>query len=200
MWYLWCGPDSPLFGKNKMTTFERVEIDDSKSHKEKRNAYYKYQDTKDLAIRILNEFGITDTDRAVIVNGHIPVEKINGENPIKAGGSLIVIHGGFSKYYQKTTGIAGYTLVYDSRGLYIVAHEPFVSFEKAIRENMDIHSTTEVENILATKGHMRVSDCDKGVELREQIRQLEMLIAAFECGLIKENNRYRMVKVPLNNR
>lgn len=200
MWYLWCGPDSPLFGKNKMTTFERVEIDDSKSHKEKRNAYYKYQDTKDLAIRILNEFGITDTDRAVIVNGHIPVEKINGENPIKAGGSLIVIDGGFSKYYQKTTGIAGYTLVYDSRGLYIVAHEPFVSFEKAIRENMDIHSTTEVENILATKGQMRVSDCDKGVELREQIRQLEMLIAAFECGLIKENNRYRMVKVPLNNR
>lgn len=84
-----------------MTTFERVEIDDSKSHKEKRNAYYKYQDTKDLAIRILNEFGITDTDRAVIVNGHIPVEKINGENPIKAGGSLIVIDGGFSKYYQK---------------------------------------------------------------------------------------------------
>lgn len=85
-------------------------------------------------------------------------------------------------------------------GCISLQHEPFVSFEKAIRENMDIHSTTEVENILATKGQMRVSDCDKGVELREQIRQLEMLIAAFECGLIKENNRYRMVKVPLNNR
>lgn len=199
MWYLWCGPNSPLFGKNKMTTFERIEIGDSKSHKEKSNAYYKYQDTKELAIRILNEFGITNTDRAVIVNGHTPVEKINGENPIKAGGSLIVIDGGFSKYYQKTTGIAGYTLVYDSRGLYIVAHEPFISFEKAIRENMDIHSTTEVENILATKGQMMVSDIDKGVELKKEIEQLEMLIAAFKSGLIKENHNYRMVKVPVNN-
>lgn len=199
MWYLWCGPDSPLFGKNKMTTFERVEIDDSKSHKEKRNAYYKYQDTKDLAIRILNEFGITNTDRSVIVNGHIPVEKINGENPIKAEGSLIVIDGGFSKYYQKTTGIAGYTLVYDSRGLYIVAHEPFISFEKAIEENMDIHSTTEVENILATKGQVRVADSDKGIELKREIEQLEMLIAAFESGLIKENHNYRMVKVHIHN-
>lgn len=199
MWYLWCGPDSPLFGKDKMTTFERVEIDDTKSHKEKRNAYYKYQDTKDLAIRILHEFGIEDTDHSVIVNGHIPVEKINGENPIKAEGSLIVIDGGFSKYYQKTTGIAGYTLVYDSRGLYIVAHEPFISFEKAIEENMDIHSTTEVEDILATKGQVMVSDSDKGVELKREIEQLEMLIAAFESGLIKENYNYRMVKVPINN-
>ena len=198
MWYLWCGPDSPLFGKDKMTTFERAEIDDTKSHRERRNAYYKYQDTKELAIRILHEFGITDTDRAVIINGHIPVEKINGENPIKAEGSLIVIDGGFSKYYQKTTGIAGYTLVYDSRGLYIVAHEPFVSFEKAIKENMDIHSTIEVENILATKGQMMISDIDKGKELREEILRLEMLIAAFKRGLIKENHRYRMVKVPID--
>ena len=199
MWYLWCGPDSPFFGKDKMTTFERVEIDDSKSHKEKRNAYYNYQDTKDLAVRILNEFGITDTERAVIVNGHIPVEKINGENPIKAEGNLIVIDGGFSKYYQKTTGIAGYTLVYDSRGLYIVAHEPFISFEKAIEENMDIHSTTEVENILATKGQVRVADSDKGVELREEIEHLEMLVAAYKMGLIKENHNYRMVKVALEH-
>lgn len=199
MWYLWCGPDSPQFGKDKMTTFERVEIDDSKSHKEKRNAYYKYQNTRELAVRILREFGITDTDRAVIVNGHIPVEKINGENPIKAEGSLIVIDGGFSKYYQKTTGIAGYTLVYDSRGLYIVAHEPFISFEKAIKENMDIHSTTEVENILATKGQMRVADIDKGIELKKEIKQLEMLIAAFDRGFVRENHQYRMVKVPINN-
>ena len=198
MWYLWCGPDSPQFGKNKMTTFERVEIDDSKSHKEKRNAYYKYQDTKDLAVRILNEFGITDTDRAVIVNGHIPVEKINGENPIKAEGRLIVIDGGFSKYYQKTTGIAGYTLVYDSRGLYIVAHEPFISLEMAIKENKDIHSTTEVENILATKGQMMVSDIDKGAELKTEIEQLEMLIAAFERGFVKENHHYRMMKVSID--
>ncbi|MBQ7061358.1 MAG: fructose-1,6-bisphosphatase [Clostridia bacterium] len=198
MWYLWCGPDSPLFGKDKMTTFERVEIDDSKSHKERRNAYYKYQDTKEMAERIMNEFGITDTDRSVIVNGHIPVEKINGENPIKAEGKLIVIDGGFSKYYQKTTGIAGYTLVYDSRGLYIVAHEPFISFDKAIKENMDIHSTTEVENILATKGQMKVADIDKGKELKTEIEQLEMLVAAFERGFVKENHRYRMVKVPIN--
>ena len=199
MWYLWCGPDSPLFGKDKMTTFERVEIDDSKSHKEKRNAYYQYQNTKDLAVRILKEFGITDTDRAVIVNGHIPVEKINGENPIKAEGSLIVIDGGFSKYYQKTTGIAGYTLVYDSMGLYIVAHEPFISLEMAIKENMDIHSTIEVENILATKGQVRVMDSDKGRELCKEIEQLEMLVAAYEMGIIKENHDYRLVKVHYNH-
>ena len=182
-----------------MTTFERVEIDDSKSHKEKRNAYYQYQNTKDLAVRILKEFGITDTDRAVIVNGHIPVEKINGENPIKAEGSLIVIDGGFSKYYQKTTGIAGYTLVYDSMGLYIVAHEPFISLEMAIKENMDIHSTIEVENILATKGQVRVMDSDKGRELCKEIEQLEMLVAAYGMGIIKENHDYRLVKVHYNH-
>ena len=198
MWYLWCGPDSPQFGKSRMTTFERVEIDDSKSHKEKRNAYYNYQDTKEMAIKIMHEFGIEDTSHSVIVNGHIPVEKINGENPIKAEGKLIVIDGGFSKYYQKTTGIAGYTLTYDSRGLYIVAHEPFISLEKAILENKDIHSTIEVENILATKGQMMVSDTDKGAEIKKEIAQLEMLVAAFERGMIKENNRYRMVKVPIN--
>lgn len=195
MWYLWCGPDSPFFGKDKMTTFERVEIDDSKTHKERRNAYYKYQDTEELAIKILKEFGIKDIEHSVIVNGHIPVEKINGENPIKANGKLIVIDGGFSKYYQKTTGIAGYTLVYDSRGIYIVAHEPFISFEKAIIENKDIHSTIEVENIIATKGQVMVRDCDKGIELQNEIAQLELLVAAYDRGLIRENHTYRLVKV-----
>ncbi len=197
LWYLWCGPDSPLFGKSRMTTFERVEIDDSKSHKEKRNAYYSYQDTEDMAIRIMHEFGISDTEHSVIVNGHIPVEKINGENPIKANGKLIVIDGGFSKYYQKTTGIAGYTLTYDSRGLYIVAHEPFVSLEKAIEDNADIHSTIEVQNILATKGQMMVRDTDKGKELEDEIHALELLVGAYDCGLIQENHLFRLVKVPL---
>ncbi len=197
MWYLWCGPDSPLFGKNKMTTFERVEIDDSKTHKEKRNAYYSYQNTEDTAIRIMHEFGITDTEHSVIVNGHIPVEKINGENPIKANGKLIVIDGGFSKYYQKTTGIAGYTLTYDSRGLYIVAHEPFVSLEKAIEDNADIHSTIEVQNILATKGQVMVRETDKGKEIEDEIHWLELLVGAYELSLIPENHEYRLVKVPI---
>ncbi|MBO4848001.1 MAG: fructose-1,6-bisphosphatase [Clostridia bacterium] len=195
MWYLWCGPDSPFFGKNKMTTFERVEIDDTKTHKEKRNAYYSYQDTEDMAIRIMHEFGIENTENSVIVNGHIPVEKINGENPIKANGKLIVIDGGFSKYYQKTTGIAGYTLTYDSRGLYIVAHEPFVSLHKAIEDNADIKATIEVQNILATKGQMTIRDTDKGKELEEEIHNLEMLVQAFEYGYVKENHRSRLVKI-----
>ena len=195
MWYLWCGPDSPFFGKNKMTTFERVEIDDTKTHKEKRNAYYSYQDTEDMAIRIMHEFGIENTENSVIVNGHIPVEKINGENPIKANGKLIVIDGGFSKYYQKTTGIAGYTLTYDSRGLYIVAHEPFVSLHKVIKDNADIKATIEVQNILATKGQMTIRDTDKGKELEEEIHNLEMLVQAFEYGYVKENHRSRLVKI-----
>ena len=195
MWYLWCGPDSPFFGKNKMTTFERVEIDDSKTHKEKRNAYYSYQDTEDMAINIMHEFGIEDTDNSVIVNGHIPVEKINGENPIKANGKLIVIDGGFSRYYQKTTGIAGYTLTYDSRGLYIVAHEPFVSLQKAIEDNADIKATIDVQDILATKGQMTIRDTDKGAEIEDEIRSLEMLVQAFEYGLIKENDQTKLVKV-----
>ena len=195
MWYLWCGPDSPFFGKNKMTTFERVEIDDSKTHKEKRNAYYSYQDTEDMAINIMHEFGIENTENSVIVNGHIPVEKINGENPIKANGKLIVIDGGFSRYYQKTTGIAGYTLTYDSRGLYIVAHEPFVSLQKAIEDNADIKATIDVQDILATKGQMTIRDTDKGKELEEQIASLEMLVQAYEYGMIKEDHRSRLVKI-----
>ena len=195
MWYLWCGPDSPFFGKDKMTTFERVEIDDSKTHKEKRNAYYRYQDTEEMAIRILHEFGIENTEHSVIVNGHIPVEKINGENPIKAGGKLIVIDGGFSKYYQKTTGIAGYTLTYDSRGLYIVAHDPFISLEKAIEDNSDIKATMEVKDILATKGQMTVRDTDKGLELEQEIHNLEMLVQAYEYSMIKENHDYRLIKI-----
>ena len=195
MWYLWCGPDSPFFGKNKMTTFERVEIDDSKTHKEKRNAYYSYQDTEDMAVSIMHEFGIEDTENSVIVNGHIPVEKINGENPIKANGKLIVIDGGFSRYYQKTTGIAGYTLTYDSRGLYIVAHEPFVSLQKAIEDNADIKATIDVQDILATKGQMTVKDTDKGTELEDEIHSLEMLVQAYEYGIIKENHSTKLVKV-----
>ncbi|MBR5714196.1 MAG: fructose-1,6-bisphosphatase [Clostridia bacterium] len=195
MWYLWCGPDSPFFGKNKMTTFERVEIDDSKTHKEKRNAYYSYQDTEDMAVSIMHEFGIENTENSVIVNGHIPVEKINGENPIKANGKLIVIDGGFSRYYQKTTGIAGYTLTYDSRGLYIVAHEPFVSLQKAIEDNADIKATIDVQDILATKGQMTVKDTDKGAELEDEIHSLEMLVQAYEYGIIKENHSTKLVKV-----
>ena len=195
MWYLWCGPDSPFFGKNKMTTFERVEIDDTKTHKEKRNAYYSYQDTEDMAIRIMQEFGIEDTENSVIVNGHIPVEKINGENPIKANGKLIVIDGGFSRYYQKTTGIAGYTLTYDSRGLYIVAHEPFVSLQKAIEDNADIKATIEVQDILSRKGQMTIRDTDKGKDIEDEIHNLEMLVQAYEYGYVKENHSTRLVKI-----
>jgi len=193
MWYLWCGPDSPFFGKDKMTTMERVLIKDKTSHKEKRNAYYKYQENPEIMENIMHNFGITNTENAHIINGHIPVEKINGETPIKANNKVIVIDGGFSKAYQKTTGIAGYTLVSGSTGMRIIAHEPFSSFENAILNNEDIHSTIDIKETIDKR--LTIGDTDKGKQLKKEIENLLLLIKAYELGIIKENKEFKYVKV-----
>ena len=193
MWYLWCGPNSPFFGKDKMTTMERVLIKDKASHKEKRNYYYKYQENVEVMEQIMNDFGITNTKNAHIINGHIPVEKINGETPLKANNRVIVIDGGFSKAYQKTTGIAGYTLVCGSTGMRIIAHEPFTSTEDAIINNQDINYSIDVES--NSKKRLTISDVDKGIEIKNQINDLKLLMQYYELGLIKENHIYKYVKI-----
>lgn len=183
MWYLWTGHDSPLFGKDKMTTFERYFVDDKTTHKEKKNAYYELRDDEKMINMVIKEFGLTSAT-SHIINGHVPVEKKNGESPIKAGGKLLVIDGGFSRAYQSKTGIAGYTLIFNSFGLQLVSHEPFKSIDEAIKEETDILSTTVVlENVVERK---RVGDTDVGYELKRQIKDLKMLLSAYRKGLIKE--------------
>lgn len=182
-WYLWTGPDSPLFGKNKMTTFERYFIKEKETHEEIKNPYFRYRDDEKVCISILEEFSL-NSNCAHIINGHVPVKSKNGESPIKADGKLLVIDGGFSRAYQGQTGIAGYTLIYNSYGLLLVSHEPFESTQKAIEEEKDILSTTVVlEQEVERK---RVGDTDVGAELRIQIKDLELLLEAYRKGLIKE--------------
>ena len=182
-WYLWTGPDSPLFGKDKMTTFERYFIDDKKTHKENKSHYFKLEDSEEMCRRIFEEFGL-DPECSHIINGHMPVRSKSGESPIKANGKLIVIDGGFSRAYQSTTGIAGYTLIYNSYGLLLVSHDPFESTQKAIEEEKDIHSTTMVlEKEVERK---RVKDTDEGRVMKAKIKDLEMLLDAYRLGLIKE--------------
>ena len=182
-WYLWTGPDSPLFGKDRMTTFERYFIDDKETHKEKKSHYFKLEESEKMCRIIFEEFGL-NPDTSHIINGHVPVKSKSGESPIKANGKLIVIDGGFSKAYQDTTGIAGYTLTYNSYGLLLVSHDPFESTQKAIEEEKDIHSTTMVlEKELERK---RVKDTDNGKEIIAHIKDLEMLVDAYRIGLIKE--------------
>ena len=183
-WYLWTGPDSPLFGKDKMTTFERYFIEEKETHKEVKDPYFKYQDNEEMCNMIFREFGL-DPKYSHIVNGHVPVKFKKGETPIKANGKLLVIDGGFSKAYQKTTGIAGYTLIYNSYGLLLVSHEPFESTEKSIIQEKDILSTTVV--LERETKRKRVDDTDLGEDLREQIKDLTNLLVAYEKGIIKEN-------------
>lgn len=185
MWFLWCAPMSPLFGKEKMTTFERYFIADKATHAEKRNAYYALRDTEDAARKILKEFGL-DPDTGRIINGHVPVKVVKGERPIKANGRLIVIDGGFSRAYQKQTGIAGYTLISNSRGLLLAAHQPFESTQKAVSEELDIDS--EMEVIHSHPFRMRVRDTDRGREIQAQIDELQALLHAYREGLIKEHS------------
>lgn len=183
MWYLWTGADSPLFGKDKMTTFERYFIDDKESHVEAKDPYYKYQDSEAMCNMIFEEFEM-DPKISHIINGHAPVKFRKGESPIKANGKLLVIDGGLSKAYQKTTGIAGYTLIFNSYGLLLVSHEAFESTEKSILEEKDILSTTVVlEREVERK---KVQDTDDGEELKVQIEDLTMLLDAYQKGIIKE--------------
>ncbi len=183
-WYLWCGKTSPLFGKKKMTTFERYFVADKNTHKEERNDYYNlvYND-ESCADKVLTEFNL-DPKTSHIVNGHVPVKVKKGESPIKANGKLFVIDGGMSKPYQKVTGVAGYTLIYNSYGLVLVEHEHFDSRQKAIEEEIDIISNRVF--IEAKTNRKRVRDTDIGKEIQNQIDDLKLLLAAYRKGLIKE--------------
>lgn len=183
IWYLWCGENSPLFGKDAMTTFERYFVEDSKTHKENKNPYYEKRNTEKVCRDILENFGL-DPDRSHIINGHVPVQVKKGESPIKANGKLFVIDGGFAKAYQKETGIAGYTLIYNSHGLVLVSHEPFESRDKAIAEEKDIHSSTVA--LQYSQARIRVANTDVGREIKKNISELEKLMYAYRSGLIKE--------------
>ena len=181
--YLWCGPDSPLFNKSKMATFERYFIEESETHHESKGPYFKLRNNEDIVDSILDAFKVKGKNRHII-NGHVPVHAAEGENPIKAGGRLMVIDGGFSQPYHKTTGIAGYTLVYHSRGFQLVQHEPFNSTSEAIRNGTDIKSTTQI--IEMSDHRMLVADTDRGRELKQQIVDLKELLYAYRHGWVKE--------------
>jgi len=183
LWYIWAGPNSPVFGKDKMTTFERYFIKDKAAHKEKKNHYYELMDDEEVINRILLEFGLS-TKNSHIVNGHVPVELKKGETPIRCGGKLLVIDGGFSKAYQGKTGIAGYTLVVHSYGMRLVSHEPFESMEAAINNESDIFSDSFIVEATATR--RSVADTDNGEALKEQIFHLEELLEAYRKGIIVE--------------
>lgn len=181
--YLWCGPDSPLFDKSKMATFERYFIEDKETHTEEKGNYFKLRDNEQIVDSIMDAFDVVGENRHII-NGHVPVHVCNGENPIKANGKLMVIDGGFSQPYHKETGIAGYTLVYHSRGFVLVQHEPFTSTLDAIQKCTDIKSTTQIVEMSAHR--MRVADTDIGRELKNQINDLQRLLYAYRHGFIKE--------------
>lgn len=185
-WYLWCGIDSPLFDKSKMTTFERYFLENKTLHVEEKGYYYTLRNDEKVCEMILDAFGVEGEHRHII-NGHVPVRAAKGEKPIKAGGKLMVIDGGFAKAYHDTTGIAGYTLVYHSRGFQLVQHEPFTSAEEAIKNGTDIVSSTQIVEMSSQR--MLVSDTDKGRELRKHIEELKELLYAYRHGLIKERNR-----------
>ncbi len=185
VWYLWCGKNSPAFDKSKMATFERYFIDDKETHVEQKGAYYILRDREDICDMILDEFGVEGEHRHII-NGHVPVKAMKGEKPIKANGKLMVIDGGFSKAYHSETGIAGYTLVYHSRGFQLVQHEPFTSTQRAIEEGLDIKSTTQIVE-MSTK-RMMVKDTDKGKELAIQIKDLKKLLIGYRTGIVKEKS------------
>lgn len=183
MWYIWLSENSPLFGKDKMATFERYFLAEKETHKEKKNPYYCLLENEKVVDRIMDEFGLQNECRHII-NGHVPVKTKNGESPIKCGGKVLVIDGGFSRAYQKETGIAGYTLIYNSYGLILAAHEPFESTETAIEKESDIHSDSiVVKRVLERK---LVGDTDVGKDLKEQIEDLECLLEAYRSGKIAE--------------
>ena len=183
LWFIWQNANSPVFGKSKMTTFERYFIADKATHKEPKNPYYRLLEQEEIVNKILREFGLEDED-SHIINGHVPVETKRGESPVKCNGKLLIIDGGFSKAYQPKTGIAGYTLIYNSYGLLLAAHQPFESVEKAVQNGSDIHS----HMLLVQHVNLRrtVADTDVGKEIKESIVDLEKLLCAYREGTIVE--------------
>ena len=183
MWYIWAAPNSPLFGKSKMSTFERYFIEDPSTHEEKKNAYYRLWENEEVVDNMLREFGL-DPEKGHIINGHVPVHQSEGESPVKCDGKVIVIDGGFSKPYQKVTGIAGYTLIYNSYGLNLTAHEPFTSKADAVAKETDIVSNRVAVSYMSRR--QLVGDTDTGHALKERIQELIQLLDAYRTGIIKE--------------
>lgn len=181
LWYLWCGKDSPLFDKDKMTTFERYFVADSKTYKEKKGYYYEYNNDEATIDMILDDFEVEGTHRHII-NGHVPVKTTRGETPVKANGKLLVIDGGFSKAYQPETGIAGYTLIFHSQGLELMQHQPFRSAEEAVKRGDDIKSSVQIVEM--SEHRMYVKDTDKGKVLQSKVENLKKLLYAYRNGLL----------------
>ena len=183
LWFLWCGCYSPVYGKNKMTSFERYFIDDESTWVEIKDEYYHLIEKPSVCNKILCEFGIDPNNFSHIINGHVPVKIKKGESPIKANGKLLVIDGGLSKAYQKVTGLAGYTLLFNSHGLLLSAHDAFESIESAIKEEKDIHSTLDVVELAPNR--LLVEDTDAGKSLSKKITDLKALVDAYLKGKIK---------------
>ncbi|MCR5745279.1 MAG: fructose-1,6-bisphosphatase [Bacteroidales bacterium] len=183
IWYLWCGPVAPTFDKDRMATFERYFLADKEPQKETNGAYKELKNRADICEKILREFGVTDMRHAHIINGHIPVKTIKGESPIRADGKLLMIDGGYSKAYQPETGIAGYTLIYNSQSLKLVQHAPFSTREMAVKYGLDILSETKVLEFEESRRYVR--DTDQGAELKEQIDDLYQLLDAYRNGSIR---------------
>ena len=181
MWYLWCGKKSPLSGRN-IKTFERTFIKDKTAWEEEKNPYYRFYQQEEVCARILNAFGL-HSPMSHIINGHTPIKVADGESPVKANNRLVVIDGGFCKAYQKTTGIAGYTLIYNSHGMRLKAHQPFESIEKVLEENKDIESTSNFFEMEPER--VMIKDTDNGKKILETIRDLELLLAAYRRGTIQ---------------
>ncbi|MBQ6428674.1 MAG: fructose-1,6-bisphosphatase [Oscillospiraceae bacterium] len=185
LWFLWAGRNSPIFGRDRMTTFERRLIADEAAWKEPKNPYYTLYEDPAICEKILREFGL-EGQHCHIINGHVPVKAKKGESPVKGGGKLIVIDGGFCKAYQPTSGIAGYTLIYNSRCFRIVAHQPFVGREKAIRDNFGIsHSTNIFERL---ESRQKIEETDLGRELQQRIADLRALLEAYRAGAVPEDH------------
>ena len=186
LWWLWCGRNSPIFGRDRMTTFERRFVEDESTHTETKNAYYTLYNDPAVCEGILREFGLEES-HSHIINGHVPVKSRKGESPVKGGGRLIVIDGGVCKAYQKTTGIAGYTLIYNSACFRLVAHQPFAGREEAIRKNWDITSTSQIFDRLERRA--TIHDTDNGRRMQDQVDDLLDLLRAYRSGAIVESHK-----------
>jgi len=185
LWWLWAGRNSPIFGRDRMTTFERRFIKDESTWTEKKNAYYTYYHDGAVCDMLLREFGLTGP-HCHIINGHVPVKAKKGESPIKGGGKLVVIDGGFCKAYQSTSGIAGYTLVFNSRGMRIVSHQPFAGRREALKNNHDIVSDSYIFETMEQR--MKVADTDQGKELQLRVDELLRLLQAYRAGAVAEGH------------
>ncbi len=183
LWYLWCGVGSPVYGKNKMTSFERYFIADEEAWKEIKDPYYKYIEKKSVCAKILKEFGVDPDKFSHIINGHVPVKIKKGESPVKADGKLLVIDGGLSRAYQKQTGIAGYTLIFNSHGLLLSAHDAFESVKNAVATDDDMYSSLDIIDMAPTR--LLVENTDTGKKIQKRINDLRALVEAFRKGLIK---------------